>query len=237
MPSCYTLACFTKPFKSLPFATTTQIRVPSPSRILSITKRQKRRCKMPYFLQCLFSKLEKKTSTPQPQNCLFSACKKPSTPSFAYCRKESNDSNQTVTSTDSDSFVLGNRPSKSVVFYSEPSRWTCDIRPDIRPSQRFDVSAGTSLVEEDVHVSDNGRSGAIALAIYTMDPCVEFRRSMQEMMDAHHVDSFKPLDWNFMQELLLYYLKLNENKLHESIIDAFLDLMKQIPRPAWESGS
>ncbi|GKV43400.1 hypothetical protein SLEP1_g50692 [Rubroshorea leprosula] len=64
----------------------------------------------------------------------------------------------------------------------------------------------------------------IAVLTYSPDPYNDFRRSMQEMVDARMQHQGK-LDWDFMEELLLSYLNLNEKQSHRFIMCAYADLV------------
>ncbi|KAK9281538.1 hypothetical protein L1049_004441 [Liquidambar formosana] len=64
----------------------------------------------------------------------------------------------------------------------------------------------------------------IAVLTYSPNPYDDFRRSMQEMIEArlhHHAK----VDWEFMEELLFCYLNVNEKKSHKYILSAFVDLI------------
>lgn len=88
-----------------------------------------------------------------------------------------------------------------------------------------------SLVEGD----DNGDKkknkvllfkGSVAVPTFSPDPYQDFRRSMQEMVEARpelmmDVNS----NWNVLHQLLLCYLALNPKTTHNFIISAFSDLL------------
>ncbi|XWS16367.1 hypothetical protein CRYUN_Cryun34aG0080900 [Craigia yunnanensis] len=64
----------------------------------------------------------------------------------------------------------------------------------------------------------------IAMLKYSPSPYNDFRRSMQEMVEArlqHHL----AIDWDFMEELLFCYLNLNDKKSYKFILSAFVDLI------------
>ncbi|WOG99220.1 hypothetical protein DCAR_0518568 [Daucus carota subsp. sativus] len=69
-----------------------------------------------------------------------------------------------------------------------------------------------------------GAEDFIAVLRYSSSPCVDFKSSMQEMIEArlHHNGK---VDWEFLEELLLCYLNLNDNKSHKYILSAFVDLI------------
>ncbi|XP_073060262.1 transcription repressor OFP16-like [Primulina eburnea] len=66
--------------------------------------------------------------------------------------------------------------------------------------------------------------GSIAVPTYSPDPFMDFRRSMQEMVEArelHDVDE----NWDYLHELLMCYLSLNPKSTHKFIVAAFADLL------------
>ncbi|XP_008810113.2 transcription repressor OFP14-like [Phoenix dactylifera] len=111
----------------------------------------------------------------------------------------------------------------------------------IRSSERFFVSPGTSnsLLDEarpSAATSSSSSSSrqddagpavpgdGVAVTTFSKDPYDDFRRSMQDMVDARHVDPHQALDWDFMEELLFCYLELNDRSVHKYILRAFTDL-------------
>ncbi|CAL9773497.1 unnamed protein product [Musa acuminata subsp. burmannicoides] len=105
----------------------------------------------------------------------------------------------------------------------------------IRASDRFFVppTAASSLVEEvrvsaassSTSQSDMASVDSTAVITFSKDPCHDFLISMQEMMEAHNaVGADDRLDWEFMEQLLLCYLELNEQSVHKDILRAFTDL-------------
>ena len=66
----------------------------------------------------------------------------------------------------------------------------------------------------------------MAVPTYSPDPYVDFRRSMQEMVEARPelmVDMKS--NWHVLHELLLCYLALNPRTTHKFIFGAFADLL------------
>ncbi|KAL6870717.1 hypothetical protein ACP4OV_014565 [Aristida adscensionis] len=70
-------------------------------------------------------------------------------------------------------------------------------------------SPSTSLVEE-----------SVAVALDSEDPFRDFRESMAEMVAAHGLR-----DWAALQEMLLWYLRVNGKHNHALIVGAFVDLL------------
>ncbi|TKY52635.1 Transcription repressor OFP12 [Spatholobus suberectus] len=67
--------------------------------------------------------------------------------------------------------------------------------------------------------------GSVAVATYSPDPFVDFRRSMQEMVEARPELMDVKSNWNVLHELLLCYLALNPKSTHKFILGAFADLL------------
>ncbi|KAM1001463.1 hypothetical protein ACFX15_007639 [Malus domestica] len=79
---------------------------------------------------------------------------------------------------------------------------------------------------------------SVAIPTFSPDPYRDFRRSMQEMVEARErtpdsEDVKKKSNWEFLHELLLCYLALNPKSTHKFIIGAFADLLVSLmPSPA-----
>lgn len=61
---------------------------------------------------------------------------------------------------------------------------------------------------------------SMVLAMESEDPYLDFRVSMEEMVESHGLK-----DWECLGELLLWYLRMNEKKTHGFIVGAFVDLL------------
>ncbi|XP_020203531.1 transcription repressor OFP15 [Cajanus cajan] len=61
---------------------------------------------------------------------------------------------------------------------------------------------------------------SVVLSMDSLDPYADFRRSMEEMVETHGVG-----DWESLEELLCWYLKVNGKNNHEYIVGAFVDLL------------
>ncbi|XP_022972590.1 transcription repressor OFP15 [Cucurbita maxima] len=62
---------------------------------------------------------------------------------------------------------------------------------------------------------------SVAMAMDSKEPYLEFKKSMEEMVEAHGLKD----DWNGLEMLLSWYLKANSKTNHGFIIGAFVDLM------------
>ncbi|XP_059630420.1 transcription repressor OFP12 [Cornus florida] len=67
-------------------------------------------------------------------------------------------------------------------------------------------------------------TGGVAIQTYSPDPFSDFRRSMQEMIEARELFDVNA-NWEYLHELLLCYLTLNAEHTHKFIIGAFADLI------------
>ncbi|KAG7013551.1 Transcription repressor OFP12, partial [Cucurbita argyrosperma subsp. argyrosperma] len=93
-------------------------------------------------------------------------------------------------------------------FFSSPGRSNsiCDSSTARRRSHDVVVSEGLEVPK------------------YSMDPYADFRRSMQEMVEARELESVRS-DSEFLRELLSCYLRLNPKNTHKFIVRAFADLL------------
>uniref|UniRef100_A0A7N1A882 Transcription repressor n=1 Tax=Kalanchoe fedtschenkoi TaxID=63787 RepID=A0A7N1A882_KALFE len=93
----------------------------------------------------------------------------------------------------------------------------------VRSSERlfFSPEKSNSILEK---TTDNKRStdgcGPIMINLESRDPYMDFRTSMEEMVEAHGLQ-----DWELLEELLGCYLMVNEKRNHSYIIRAFTDLL------------
>lgn len=103
-------------------------------------------------------------------------------------------------------------------FFSSPGRSNSIIDSS---SSLASTSSSTSLNHPE---NDAVSGGSIAVPTYSPDPFADFRRSMQEMVEArgiHHVGE----NWDYLHELLMCYLSLNPKSTHKYIVGAFADLL------------
>ncbi|KAK9735135.1 hypothetical protein RND81_04G185800 [Saponaria officinalis] len=62
---------------------------------------------------------------------------------------------------------------------------------------------------------------SVAMSVESENPYEDFKRSMEEMVESLKVKN----DWEELEELLGWYLKVNGRKYHGYIISAFIDLI------------
>ncbi|KAJ7974869.1 transcription repressor OFP13-like [Quillaja saponaria] len=81
----------------------------------------------------------------------------------------------------------------------------------------------SSILEKNEKKGENSNgffSESVVLAMESEDPYGDFRRSMEEMVECCGVK-----DWECLEELLSWYLKVNGKKNHGFIVGAFVDLL------------
>ncbi|KAG5005114.1 hypothetical protein AAZX31_10G235100 [Glycine max] len=98
-------------------------------------------------------------------------------------------------------------------------------------SQRFFFSSpGTSnsIVESpDTRTFVVPTGGGVGVPKYSLNPYVDFLRSMQEMIRSRQVLDITK-DSEYLHELLLCYLALNPTHTHKHILRAFTDLVLEL---------
>ncbi|RAL51727.1 hypothetical protein DM860_010445 [Cuscuta australis] len=102
----------------------------------------------------------------------------------------------------------------------------------VKSSGRLFFEPGQSLISFQKPATTDGPfvvEESEALSLDSTDPFSDFKRSMEEMVAAHHHhhqdDQKHGLDWEFLEELLTCYLKINEKGNHGYIVGAFVDLL------------
>ncbi|XP_044462522.1 transcription repressor OFP13-like [Mangifera indica] len=89
-----------------------------------------------------------------------------------------------------------------------------------RSERLFFEPGDSSSILEEAKTEGFPFKESVVLAMESEDPYVDFRRSMEEMVEAHGLK-----DREFLEELLGWYLKVNGKNNHGFIIDAFVDLL------------
>ncbi|KAI4342742.1 hypothetical protein MLD38_027329 [Melastoma candidum] len=158
-------------------------------------------------------------------------CRSPSsTPTSVLLRSTSSAATPTASNSDGPS---SSPPSSSSSSFDDPD--FLSSLPDLSTvyaSRRFFFSSpglSNSIVES--CLEDAGgpppalhTAGGVAVRKYSPDPREDFRRSMQDMVEAKEARDVKE-DWEYLHELLLCYLRLNPKHTHRFIIGAFTDLI------------
>ncbi|KAJ4914490.1 Transcription repressor OFP12 [Raphanus sativus] len=105
-------------------------------------------------------------------------------------------------------------------FFSSPGRSnSITDSPDLRP--RFDHKTSTATTAATRLLTGGA---AMKQCVQSPDPYNDFRRSMQEMLDAV-TDAGDARRYEFLHELLASYLSLNAEDTHKFIIRAFADVL------------
>ncbi|KAK4480433.1 hypothetical protein RD792_013506 [Penstemon davidsonii] len=110
------------------------------------------------------------------------------------------------------------------------NRWRSIIQ-GVRLSERlfFEPGDTSSILKEEGKTSDSDNDNnvgvlpfkeSVALALESDNPYVDFKKSMREMVESHGLK-----DWDCLEELLAWYLKMNGKMNHEFIVGAFVDLL------------
>lgn len=122
--------------------------------------------------------------------------------------------------------ITQNTPTESASFCNES-----DDEPSLETvikglrSERlfFEPGETSSILEEAAKAGGGGEfpfKESVVLSMESQDPYVHFKKSMEEMVEAHGLK-----DWGDLEELLSCYLKLNAKSNHGFIIGAFVDLL------------
>lgn len=98
--------------------------------------------------------------------------------------------------------IRGLRTAPERLFF-EPGETSSILEGQFRPEKEEEISSSTELVAMD-----------------SMDPYVDFKRSMEEMVEAHGLK-----EWEGLEELLGWYLKANGKEIHGYIVGAFVDML------------
>ncbi|KAJ8475873.1 hypothetical protein OPV22_019600 [Ensete ventricosum] len=164
------------------------------------------------------------SSSPSPSSWSWPSCKQPKTSSF---RDVDGDAiNKTVNSVYFDSnescFSRSSEEHESFSTVSEDSGGGSleTVVRGLRSDRLFFDPGGASSILEEARASEPPFEGSVALAVESDDPYSDFRRSMEEMVTAHGLR-----DWERLEELLGWYLRVNGTTTHGFIVGAFVDLL------------
>jgi uncharacterized protein (TIGR01568 family) len=165
---------------------------------------------------------------------LLSTCRFPRTPSLdldgdhaANASADDNSKDQAATLSDVDRFLFDNFRSLYIHDNNDPSSsagTSTSVVNETPPTTKTSSSSESAL--EDIKEARPGEEGgdSAAIVVFSMDPYTDFWRSMQNMIKMHHGCVCRPLDWDFLEELLFFYLQLNDKAVHKHILRAFADL-------------
>lgn len=94
----------------------------------------------------------------------------------------------------------------------------------VRLSERlfFEANETSSLTSKQVKRNEFVFKDSVALVMESDDPYMDFKKSMQEMVES---DEGLLRDWDCLEELLRWYLRLNGKMNHGFIVGAYVDLL------------
>ncbi|CAA0832108.1 Transcription repressor OFP12 [Striga hermonthica] len=109
----------------------------------------------------------------------------------------------------------------------------------VAASRRFFFSSpgrSNSIVDSSIESSSSPENPGVGIAVttYSPDPFADFRRSMQEMVEAREFCGVSE-DWGYLHELLTCYLSLNPTSTHKFIVEAFADLLVSLVKEEEET--
>ncbi|KAJ6698414.1 TRANSCRIPTION REPRESSOR OFP7-RELATED [Salix purpurea] len=84
----------------------------------------------------------------------------------------------------------------------------------------FEPGETNSILEEAKAGEEFPFKESVVLSMESQDPHLDFKKSMEEMVEAHGL-----ADWEGLEELLSCYLKVNGKSNHGYIVSAFVDLL------------
>ncbi|XP_076885884.1 transcription repressor OFP13-like [Bidens hawaiensis] len=93
------------------------------------------------------------------------------------------------------------------------------FEPDSTSSLLITQGSGGPCTSENNNI-DLSYKESVAMVMESGNPYVDFKRSMEEMVEIHELK-----DWECLEELLWWYLKMNEKDNYEFIVGAFVDLL------------
>ncbi|KAG6597444.1 Transcription repressor OFP12, partial [Cucurbita argyrosperma subsp. sororia] len=86
-------------------------------------------------------------------------------------------------------------------------------------------------------IFDSSPDHAVKVRKVSTDPFVDFRGSMQEMIEARNQPVDVRRDWEYLLDLLICYLQINSLDTHKFITTAFSDLLIYLLESSPESPS
>ncbi|XWS43364.1 hypothetical protein CRYUN_Cryun16bG0096800 [Craigia yunnanensis] len=87
----------------------------------------------------------------------------------------------------------------------------------------FEPGETSSILEEAKPGTELPFKESVALSMESQDPYVDFRKSMEEMVEAHELK-----DSEGLEELVCWYLRANSKSNHGYILGAFVDLLLKL---------
>ncbi|XP_019162871.1 PREDICTED: transcription repressor OFP12-like [Ipomoea nil] len=113
-------------------------------------------------------------------------------------------------------------------FFSSPGRSNSIIDSSSTSSSIASTSSSSPTANQ--QDPDALVDGSVAIPTISPDPFLDFRRSMQEMVEARQLMDVRA-NWDHLHELLMCYLTLNPKSAHKFIVGAFADLLVSLMPP------
>ncbi|KAF5820530.1 putative transcription factor OFP family [Helianthus annuus] len=131
---------------------------------------------------------------------------------------DASDSDHSPTTTEFPTVIASDR-----FFFSSPGRSNSIIESSSHSTSSI---ASTSFSPAEYSGGDGFESvgGGVAIPTISPDPYFDFRKSMQEMVEARDLIDVRA-NWDYLHELLTCYLELNPKSAHKFIVGAFADLL------------
>uniref|UniRef100_A0ACD6A1B9 Uncharacterized protein n=1 Tax=Avena sativa TaxID=4498 RepID=A0ACD6A1B9_AVESA len=126
--------------------------------------------------------------------------------------------------TSTDRFFVDPGPASNSILALSPGKFKSAATAEaavVASEETGPASEPSSLVEE-----------SVAVAVDSEDPYGDFRESMEEMVAAHGLRG-----WEALEELLVWYLRINGKHNHALIVGAFVDLLVGLAAPPASSSS
>ncbi|ESR59007.1 transcription repressor OFP13 [Citrus sinensis] len=118
---------------------------------------------------------------------------------------------------DNESLEIIVREARSERLFFDPGGETSSILEEAKSSSSSSDEAAAAAAA----AAFSPFKESVVLAMDSENPYVDFRRSMEEMVETHGLIK----DWDCLEELLGWYLRVNGKKHHGFIVDAFVDLL------------
>ncbi|XP_047336619.1 transcription repressor OFP12-like [Impatiens glandulifera] len=106
-------------------------------------------------------------------------------------------------------------------FFASPGRSNSIVDSS---SSSLSLTSPSSSNPPEEEGEESPEIGGVAVPTYSPDPYLDFRRSMEEMVEARNLFDVRS-NWECLHELLLCYLALNPKSNHKFIVGAFSDLL------------
>nr|XP_043611183.1 transcription repressor OFP16-like [Erigeron canadensis] len=185
-------------------------------------------------LNLCFTKIKQRHQSPPPPHPPPSHRRSKSTPiiknfnTLYEIPQDSDDTSSTPTTpTTTTELDLSTAIASNRFFFSSPGRSNSIIESS---SPSTSSLASTSFTPDNIHPADvsgmvSGVGGGVAVPTISPDPYYDFRKSMQEMVEARDDVNDPRANWDYLHELLTCYLYLNPKSAHKFIVGAFADLL------------